>query len=140
MKFNVQGSRFKVYGLALLCVLTLNLEPGTLNRSAFGASGCSYPASLDSFPNVSTGQILTAADYNRLLCAVEQLEASPRLPNYTVATRPGSPQVGRVIYVTDAIDATTCDTGGGTAKNICVYNGTNWVTSGAGGGGGGAPT
>jgi hypothetical protein len=105
--------------------------------SAHGATGCGYPATLDTFTNVSTGQILTAADYNKIQCAVEQLEASLRLPNFTVATKPASPQLGRIIYITDAIDATTCTTGGGSSRNVCVWNGTNWVTAGTGGGGGG---
>lgn len=111
-----------------------------LPREASAATGCGYPSTLDTFPNVTTGSILTAADYNKLLCAVEKLESDLRIPNFTVATKPGSPQIGRVIYVTDAIDATTCDTGGGSSRNVCVWNGTNWVTTGAGGGGGGAPT
>ena len=67
--------KFKGFVLIFLCLLSLNLEPLNLELS-FAATGCSYPSTLDTFPNVSTGQILTAADYNKIQCAVEQLEAA----------------------------------------------------------------
>src|SRR5262245_12888932 len=122
--------------LVSLSLFLFSLSPGL----SYAATGCQYPAALDSFTNVTTGQILTAADYNKIQCAVEALEANLRIPNFTVATRPASPPTGRVIYSTDSVDATTCDSGVGSTRNVCVYNGTNWITTGAGGGGGGAPT
>ena len=114
--------------LALLLAFVFWLVSWAIPREAMPATGCAYPASLDTFTNVSTGTILTAADYNKLLCAVEKLESEFRIPNFTVATKPASPQMGRVIYVTDALNATTCDTGGGTSKNVCVYNGTHGLS------------
>lgn len=40
-----------------------------------GATGCNYPASLDSYSDLSTGDFLTATAVNSRSCAIEKLEA-----------------------------------------------------------------
>src|SRR5262245_33080514 len=49
-----------------LCLFTFDL--------AHGATGCSYPTSLDSYSDKSTGDFLTTGDVNSRSCAIEQLE------------------------------------------------------------------
>jgi hypothetical protein len=66
---------------------------------------------------------------------------SSSIPRVTSATKPASPTVSTVVVVTDALNGTTCTTGGGTSQNTCQWNGSAWVVigGGTGGGGGGAP-
>ncbi len=63
------------------------------------------------------------------------------IPRVTNATKPASPTVNTVVVVTDAINGSTCTTGGGTSQNTCQWNGSAWVVigGGTGGGGGGSP-
>src|SRR5262245_54061166 len=121
-------SRLLVFCLLVSCLL--------VSRSAIAATGCGYPTTLDTFPNVSTGQILTAADYNKIQCAVEKLEASLSIPDFTSATKPASAVIGQIIYVTDASTNATCTAGGGSVKNLCIWDGAAGGVPGGGGGGG----
>ncbi len=62
------------------------------------------------------------------------------IPRVTNATKPASPTANTVIVVTDALNGTTCTTGGGSSQNTCQWNGSAWVVIGGGtGGGGGSP-
>lgn len=58
------------------------------------------------------------------------------IPRVTVAGKPGTPRTNQVVVVTDAANATTCITGGGSSNVTCQWNGSNWVAIGGGGGGG----
>ncbi len=62
---------------------------------------------------------------------------SSAIPRVTNATKPASPTINTVIVVTDALNGTTCTTGGGSSQNTCQWNGSAWVVIGGGTGGGG---
>ncbi len=66
---------------------------------------------------------------------------SSSIPRVTNATKPATPTLSTVVVVTDALNASTCTTGGGTSQNTCQWNGSAWVVigGGTGGGGGGTP-
>ena len=48
----------------------------------------------------------------------------------TSANKPAAPLANQVVVVTDAFNATTCLTGGGTSVNICQWTGSTWVVVG----------
>jgi len=62
------------------------------------------------------------------------------IPRVTNATKPASPTANTVVVVTDALNASTCTTGGGSSQNTCQWNGSAWVVIGGGTGGGGSGT
>lgn len=47
---------------------------------AYGATGCNYPSSHDSFSNRVAGDFLTTALLNSIMCGVEKLESGPLRP------------------------------------------------------------
>ncbi len=62
------------------------------------------------------------------------------IPRVTNAAKPTTPTTNTVIVVTDALNASTCTTGGGSSQNTCQWNGSAWVVIGGGtGGGSGTP-
>jgi hypothetical protein len=62
------------------------------------------------------------------------------IPRVTSATKPATPTANTVVVVTDAVNGTTCTTGGGTSQNTCQWSGSAWVVVGGGtGGGSGTP-
>jgi hypothetical protein len=62
------------------------------------------------------------------------------IPRVTSATKPATPTVNTVVVVTDAVNGSSCTTGGGTSQNTCQWNGSAWVVIGGGtGGGSGTP-
>lgn len=71
--------------LSLLLALVL-ISP--LRSVGEAATGCNYPASLDSWVNKATGDFLTVADVNQRSCAIEALETGPLRPNDGTATAP----------------------------------------------------
>lgn len=57
--------------IAAIALMALSSSP------TFAATGCSYPASLDSFTDKVVGDFLTVANINVISCAIEKLEAGP---------------------------------------------------------------
>jgi hypothetical protein len=53
----------------------------------------------------------------------------------TAATRPLSPKLGDMYYVTDGTSTSDCTTGGSTNHVPCVWNGSSWTALGSGSGG-----
>ncbi len=58
------------------------------------------------------------------------------IPRVTNAAKPTTPTTNTVIVVTDALNGSTCTTGGGSSQNTCQWNGSAWVVIGGGTGGG----
>lgn len=57
----------------------------------------------------------------------------------SVTALPGSPATGDVVVVTDDSAIGACDSAAGSARSLCRYNGSAWVSLGDGGSGGGTP-
>ena len=71
--------------LSLIISLSLCL---LISSSAFSATGCNYPTTMDAYTDKQTGDFLTTGDLNSRSCAIEKLEQGPLRPNGGGAAAP----------------------------------------------------
>ena len=98
----------KILSLALLLGLLLPLR-------AFGATGCTYPGTLDSWVDTVAGDFLTVAGLNARSCAIEKLQTGPLRPNDGSAGAPAyafrtSSTAGFFLSAANQIDISTSST------------------------------
>jgi hypothetical protein len=68
---------------------------------------------LDTLNGYTTNKITFAAHIVLLSC--------------TIASLPSAPVAGEICYFTDAATTIDCTVGSGTAKSLCIYNGSAWA-------------
>jgi hypothetical protein len=107
------------------------IPPGITRDNEINPTGTANAICLSSTPGPT---------FNIAFCSTVDLTAKTvlyKIPEYTVSALPSSHPLA---IVTDAANASTCTSGGGSTKNVCWWNGSAWVSlSGGGGGGGGLP-
>ena len=103
-----------VWAMLPLLFMLLPLLTGWIT-SAFSATGCNYPATLDSWADKATGDFLTIADVNQRSCAIEKLESGPLRPNDGTAAAPAyafrtSATAGMYLSAADELSWSTSST------------------------------
>jgi hypothetical protein len=81
----------------------------------WSATGCTYPGSLDSISDKSTGDFVSVANWNSHSCAIEKLETGPLRPNDGNASAPAyafrtSSGAGMFLSAANQIDFSTSST------------------------------